>query len=298
MILGPLAHVQFVSVHQGKGTCVAITFTPWFATLHTYAFLRPTGCPLVLVRLLLLVVLCASSSFLLLLLPSKQSHNRNFLCVCAAADADFLGFGSQEATEEAFMPESPTGDSSPAQPSQPAYPPPPDATPPATPDNLADFFSTPAAGPPGSTPNPTAQSSTAHIDDMFSAAPKPPPRVSKPQAAASPAAAPSGAGGRGVPGGSAGAGAGVSQPTPKPAPKAAPASMIDFGNEAAMLAEHPDLYKGLEEVPGEFMPQKDTHNSNDVDISLQVCQPRLDTYKACPKLLLQKHQEYESEPAE
>ena len=26
--------------------------------------------------------------------------------------------------------------------------------------------------------------------------------------------------------------------------------MIDFGNEAALLAEHPDLYKGLEEVPG------------------------------------------------
>lgn len=85
---------------------------------------------------------------------------------------------------------------------------------------------------------------------MFSAAPKPPPPVNKPQAAASPAALSSTAGSRGVQGGSVGAGAGVRQPTPKPAAKAAPASMIDFGNEAAMLAEHPDLYKGLEEVPG------------------------------------------------
>ena len=149
------------------------------------------------------------------------------------------------------MPESPTADSSAAQPSQPAYPPPPGATPPATPDNLADFFSAAVAGPPGSPPNPRAQSSTAHIDDMFSAAPKPTPPVSKPQAAA-PAASSSAASGRGVQGGSVGADAGVRQPTPKPAPKAAPASMIDFGNEAAVLAEHPDLYKGLEEVPGIF----------------------------------------------
>lgn len=148
------------------------------------------------------------------------------------------------------MPESPTADSSSAQPSQPAYPPPPGANPPATPDNLADFFSAPAAAPPDSPQDPRAQSSTAHIDDMFSAAPKPPPPVRQPQPAASPAASSSAAGSRGVQGGSAGAGAGVRQPTPKPAPKAAPASMIDFGNEAAMLAEHPDLYKGLEEVPG------------------------------------------------
>ena len=85
---------------------------------------------------------------------------------------------------------------------------------------------------------------------MFSAAPRPTPPVSKPQAAASSAASSSAAGGRGVQGGSEGAGARVKAPIPKPAPKAAPASMIDFGNEAAMLAEHPDLYKGLEEVAG------------------------------------------------
>ncbi|KAL0035655.1 hypothetical protein WJX79_006114 [Trebouxia sp. C0005] len=48
----------------------------------------------------------------------------------------------------------------------------------------------------------------------------------------------------------AGAGAGH-KAVPKPVPKAAPASMIDFGDEAKLLAENPDLYKGLEEVAGE-----------------------------------------------
>lgn len=94
---------------------------------------------------------------------------------------------------------------------------------------------------------------------MFTAAPKPAPPVHKPQpaasSAASSAASASGAASRQGQGGPAGAGAGGgvrgAQPTPKAAPKAAaPASMIDFGNEAALLAEHPDLYKGLEEVPG------------------------------------------------
>jgi len=28
--------------------------------------------------------------------------------------------------------------------------------------------------------------------------------------------------------------------------------MIDFGDEAKLLAENPDLYKGLEEVAGEL----------------------------------------------
>lgn len=147
------------------------------------------------------------------------------------------------------MPESPTADPSPSQ--QAAYPPPPGSQPPATPDDLADFFSTPAAAPPTSSSG-ARPSSTAHIDDMFSAAPKPNVPASRPQPAASPAAASAGAGsrqGQGGPGGSVGAGAGV-KPTPKPAPKAAPTSMIDFGDEAALLAENPDLYKGLEEVPG------------------------------------------------
>ncbi|KAL3136427.1 hypothetical protein ABBQ38_005683 [Trebouxia sp. C0009 RCD-2024] len=186
--------------------------------------------------------------------PSMQSQQQ------PAADADFLGFGSsQEAAEEAFMPESPPADQASAQPSQPSYPPPPSSVPPATPDDLADFFSAPAASP-GSPSNPTPQSSTTHIDDMFTAAPKPAPPVHKPQpaasSAASSAASASGAASRQGQGGPAGAGAGGgvrgAQPTPKAAPKAAaPASMIDFGNEAALLAEHPDLYKGLEEVPGE-----------------------------------------------
>ena len=147
------------------------------------------------------------------------------------------------------MPESPTADASSAQ---QAYPPPPGSHPPATPDNLADFFSASAAASPTSSSSPRPPSSTAHIDDMFSAAPKPSVPASRPHPAASPAAAQAGAGsrqGQGAPGGSAGAGTGV-KPVPKPAPKAAPTSMIDFGDEAALLAENPDLYKGLEEVPG------------------------------------------------
>ena len=159
------------------------------------------------------------------------------------------------------MPESPTADSSATQQayppppgtSQPAYPPPRAAAPPATPDNLADFFNAPAVASPSSSFSAAAQSSTAHIDDMFSAAPKPKAPAPRPQAAASPAASSSGAGsrqGQGAAGSSAGASRGVRPPPQKPAPKAAPTSMIDFGDEAALLAEDPDLYKGLEEVAG------------------------------------------------
>lgn len=169
----------------------------------------------------------------------------------APIEADFLGFGSsQEAGEEAFMPDSPPADSSEgfaAEPSQLPYPPPP-APQAATPDGLADFFSPAAAS---SSSGGRAQSSTAHIDDMFSAGPRPSIPAPKPAAAASPAAS-SSQNSRQSPGGgvSAGAGAG-SRAVPKPVSKAAPASMIDFGDEAKLLAENPDLYKGLEEVAGE-----------------------------------------------
>lgn len=181
------------------------------------------------------------------------------VCMCPAATpeagADFLGFGSgQEAAEEAFMPESPRADSSQglaAEPAHSSYPPPPGPQP-ATPDGLADFFSTPAAPTPSSGAGP--QSSTAHIDDMFSAGPRPKAPAPKPQAA--PAAASSSssgnAGSRQAHGSGSCAGIGLgTRPVPKPVPKPAPASMIDFGDEAALLAENPDLYKGLEEVAGE-----------------------------------------------
>lgn len=168
----------------------------------------------------------------------------------APVEADFLGFGSsQEAAEEAFMPESPTAESSQsfaAETSQSPYPPPPGPQA-ATPDGLADFFSAPAAAP-SSSSGARAQSSTAHIDDMFSAGPRPSAPAPKPAAAASQpqrgrgqSQGPVGPGGR-SPGSAA---------VPKPVPKAAPTSMIDFGDEAKLLAENPDLYKGLEEVAGE-----------------------------------------------
>ncbi|KAL0025471.1 hypothetical protein WJX77_003681 [Trebouxia sp. C0004] len=167
----------------------------------------------------------------------------------APIEADFLGFGSgQEAAEEIFMPDSPPADSSQAfaaELSQSPYPVPPGPQA-ATPDGLADFFSAPVAA--SSSSEGRAQSSTAHIDDMFSAGPTPAP---KPSAAASPAAS-SSQNSRQSPGGGVSAGAGTgSKAVPKPAPKAAPASMIDFGDEAKLLAENPDLYKGLEEVAGE-----------------------------------------------
>ncbi|KAL0050820.1 hypothetical protein WJX82_007764 [Trebouxia sp. C0006] len=171
----------------------------------------------------------------------------------APIEADFLGFGSsQEAAEEAFMPDSPPADSSQgfaAEPSQLPYPPPPGPQA-ATPDGLADFFSAPAAASSSSSGG-RAQSSTAHIDDMFSAGPRPSAPAPKPAAAASPAAS-SSQNSRQSPGGGVPAGAETgARAVPKPVPKAAPASMIDFGDEAKLLAENPDLYKGLEEVAGE-----------------------------------------------
>ena len=179
-------------------------------------------------------------------------------------EADFLGFGSsQEAAEEAFMPESPNAGSSQgfAAASQSPYPSPPGSqsgfpgqspkpeTQAATPDGLADFFSAPsAAAAPASSSVAEAQSSTAHIDDMFSAGPRP--NISAPRpAAASPSSSSGGVSSRH---GQAGGGPVGSRPVPKPVPKAAPTSMIDFGDEAALLAEHPDLYKGLEEVAGQY----------------------------------------------
>lgn len=181
--------------------------------------------------------------------PAQHSQQR--LPQPAPIEADFLGFGSsQEAAEETFMPDSPPADSSQgfaAEPSQSPYPPPPGPQA-ATPDGLADFFSAPAAT--ASSSGGRAQSSTAHIDDMFSAGPSPSVPAPKPAAAASPAA--SSQNSRQTPGGGASAGAGVgSRAVPKPVTKTAPASMIDFGDEAKLLAENPDLYKGLEEVAGE-----------------------------------------------
>ena len=181
-----------------------------------------------------------------------QTWLKTFLCNAASIEADFLGFGnSQEAAEEAFMPESPTADSAQsfaAESSQSPYPPPPGPQAAATPDGLADFFSAPAAAP-SSSSGATAQSSTAHIDDMFSAGPRASAPAPKPAAAASPAQ-----GGRGQSqgvGGSVGTTSGT-RAVPKPVPKAAPTSMIDFGDEAKLLAENPDLYKGLEEVAGKL----------------------------------------------
>ncbi|KAA6417305.1 MAG: hypothetical protein FRX49_12729 [Trebouxia sp. A1-2] len=170
----------------------------------------------------------------------------------APIEADFLGFGSsQEAAEETFMPDSPPADSSQgfaAEPSQSSYPPPPGPQA-ATPDGLADFFSAPVAA--SSSSGGRAQSSTAHIDDMFSASPRPSASAAKPAPAASPAAS-SSQNSRQSPGSVVNAGAGAGhKAVPKPVPKAAPASMIDFGDEAKLLAENPDLYKGLEEVAGE-----------------------------------------------
>ena len=182
-------------------------------------------------------------------------------CFCAAAvEADFLGFGStQAAAEEAFLPESP-----PAEPSgfstdtQTAAQPSPIPTPPtaATPDGLADFFSTSATEPAPFSSSAADRSSTAHIDDMFSAAPKPvaSQRPNQASSGAAPAtrgsqsSASSSSAGVGAGGGSAPRGAAAA---PKPAARPpAPSSMIDFGDEAAMLAQNPDLYQGLEAVEG------------------------------------------------
>lgn len=150
------------------------------------------------------------------------------------------------------MPESPTAESSQsfaAETSQSPYPPPPGPQA-ATPDGLADFFSAPAAAP-SSSSGARAQSSTAHIDDMFSAGPRPSAPAPKPAAAAS---QPQGARGQSQGAvGSVGRASGTTA-VPKPVPKAAPTSMIDFGDEAKLLAENPDLYKGLEEVAGKPSP--------------------------------------------
>lgn len=170
-------------------------------------------------------------------------------CCAAAVEADFLGFGSSPAAaDEGFLPESP-----PAEPSgfnmgsQPAaYPAPPPTPPPAaTPDGLADFFSGSAEQP---TPSSSAadRSSTAHIDDMFSAGPRP--AAPKPARAQQHSQATSGAASVSR-GGQDGAAASSSSKPAAPKP-AAPSSMIDFGDEAAMLAQNPELYQGLEAVEG------------------------------------------------
>ena len=177
-------------------------------------------------------------------------------CCAAAVEADFLGFGSSTAAaDEAFLPESP-----PAEPSNfgtdsqsAAYPAPHPTPPPAaTPDGLADFFSGSAEQ---ATPSSSAadRSSTAHIDDMFSAGPRP--AAPKPAAPQQPNQATTGApssAARGAHGSAAASSSAFRPAAPRPAaPKpAAPSSMIDFGDEAAMLAQNPDLYQGLEAVEG------------------------------------------------
>ena len=175
-------------------------------------------------------------------------------CCAAAVEADFLGFGSSTAApDEGFLPESP-----PAEPSgfnmdsQPAAHPAPPPTPPpaATPDDLADFFSGSAEQP---TPSSSAadRSSTAHIDDMFSAGPKPaapkPARAQQHSQATSGASSVSRGGQDGAAASSSSKPAASRPAAPKPA---APSSMIDFGDEAAMLAQNPELYQGLEAVEG------------------------------------------------
>lgn len=182
------------------------------------------------------------------------------LCCAAAADADFLGFSttSQSPAEESFLPESP-----PAEPSgfsmdaQTAAQPTSSPAPPSA-DGLADFFSTSAQEPASSSYSAEDRSSTAHIDDMFSAAPKPAAVQQRPSQASSGAATAQRRGQGGASSSSAGVGAGFSGGSgpalaaPKPAaPRpAVPTSMIDFGDEAAMLAQNPDLYQGLQAVEG------------------------------------------------
>ena len=181
------------------------------------------------------------------------------LCIldAVAAEADFLGFGNEEAAQEAFMPDSPPAESSQrpgGQAFQPSYPTPPGSNSSqqaATPDGLADFFSAPAGPSASSSGASHTPSSTAHIDDMFSAGPKP--KTAAAAAASSAQSSSVNARSQGAPSSSSGAAAGA-RATPKAAQRAAaPSSMIDFGDEAALLAEHPDLYKGLEEVPGKHL---------------------------------------------
>lgn len=147
------------------------------------------------------------------------------------------------------MPESPpaepSGFSADSQPAASPTPQPAAAAPPAaTPDNLADFFSSPAAGPSSSSGD---RSSTAHIDDMFSAAPRP--ATARPSQAPQPSAAPSTSSSAPRP---------AARPPPAVSRPAVPASMIDFGDEAAMLAQNPELYKGLEAVQGNTLADRQT----------------------------------------